>query len=267
MEYDLAENRGDHEKANRAKAVQYYIAYLKGVKESFQKARVYDHLGALYASSAIGKGEKADYDKARYYFRKVLEIEPERIDWATIRARTMLAGMAGSPGGRIEGRMAAYKWVVPIDEEEIRRRWLPLSPDNTSPTELQFNKASNALKSIKHNIETNIMSGLRRGVPDEEKQGYLIRLVQQFGETRLGELARKKAEEEGIVIPEKPAGDNDANSVVLEKEETTDVPVPTRRGGWLMTGGAMGIVAVLGALGWALVGRGKRGNGTARRED
>ena len=66
MQYDLAESGVGYDKADRAKAEKYYLEYLKNVQESFQKARVYARLGALYATGFdVRKGEKADYDKAR----------------------------------------------------------------------------------------------------------------------------------------------------------------------------------------------------------
>ena len=210
MEYDLGENPGDYDKADRVMAEKYYLAYLENVTEPFQRARVYDHLGALYATgSNPRKGEKSDYDKARYYFRKVLELEPHRIDWPTMRARTMLASMEQSTEARVRARLGAYEWIASIDEGKIRTQWLPLTPDNNVPTELQMAKISGVHKSLISTVQTNIMGGIKH-LPDAEAEQYLLDIVHRFAGSKLDKLSREKLEERAISIPEpevqKPTG-------------------------------------------------------------
>jgi len=130
MEYDSELNGYDMTKANREKAVYHYSKYLEEATDSFQQARVYCQLGAMYAVSFNHqKGEKADYDKARKYYQKVLELEPDRIGRPTIVARNMLSTLTNDGGmGRIKARMDVYKWLSEIDDEKIKNNWLPLTP-------------------------------------------------------------------------------------------------------------------------------------------
>lgn len=200
MEYDLGEHPGDYDKADRAKAEKYYLEYLKNVKESFQKARVYARLGALYATGFdVRKGEKPDYDKGRFYFRKALELEPERIDRSTIKARTMLASMEEAGRIRVKARMDVYEWLLPIDEEKIRKEWLPLTPDNNSPTPLQMKKLD-VRHRIQSSMETNMLSEIKH-LPDVEAEEFMLDIVDRFAGSNLDKLARKHAAERNIPLP------------------------------------------------------------------
>lgn len=87
LEYCLEANPGNYEKGNRELSEKYFLAYLEVAEDSFQKARIYDYLGAMYAVAINPKlNEKPDYEKATYYYQKVLELEPVRIAYPTIRA-------------------------------------------------------------------------------------------------------------------------------------------------------------------------------------
>ena len=130
MEFDMELNGGDREKADRGQAEHYYLRYLENAKESFQQARVYCQLGALYATAYNPqKGEKDDDRKALDYYRKALAIEPNRIDVCMIRARSMVADL-GYPFGfeKLKARMELYQWLGGLNEQKLKERWLPLSP-------------------------------------------------------------------------------------------------------------------------------------------
>lgn len=235
MEYDLA--FCDYNQADRVKAEKYYLKYLKDVNESFQKVRVYDHIGALYATGFdMRKGERADYDKARYYFRKVLELEPERIAYPTIRARTMLASMEGQTAERVKARLDVYEWLLPIDEEKIEKNWLPLYPGNNSPTPLQKKKSVGLWKGLlSSTVPTNIMAGIR-ALPESEGRQYLLEISERFAGTELDKVARQHAAERGISLRKAP------KTEVLEPEvEKVAEEVPEEGAGpawtyWLLAG-------------------------------
>jgi len=206
MEYDLEQNHSDYDKGDRALAEKYYLAYLEDANDSFQKARVYGQLGVMYATSInLQKGDKPDLGKSRAYFRKVLEIEPERIGWATIRARTMLASMEETELARIRGRMDVYEWVRSIDEEKIKRLWLPLRPDNTSPFPLQFTRTLNIREDIESNCETNIIFPLSSSVEwldPQVKRDLLLEMSSRFKGSELAKFADEKLGKEFIASPE-----------------------------------------------------------------
>ena len=163
MEYDSELNGHDKEKADRGKATYHYLAYLKGASDSFQKARVYCQLGAMYAVSFNPqKGEKKDREKAKSYYQKVLELESDRIDRPTIVARNMLATLTNDGGmERVKARMDMYKWLSGIDEEKIKTNWLPLAPppkaqdtdDYSKPSEGNIIKLKNSISGL---IESSV---------------------------------------------------------------------------------------------------------------
>jgi len=202
MEYDLGESGVDYDKADRAKVEKYYLEYLKNVQESFQKARVYARLGVLYATGFdVRKGEKADYDKARIYFKKALELEPERIDYTTIQARSMLASMHESGSDRVNARMEVYEWLKSINEEKINQLWLPQTPGEQHPNERLILHSKKLVANLPSSLETNIMGGIKH-LPEAEAQQYLLEIVDRFAGTDLEKLARKHAAERGFSLGE-----------------------------------------------------------------
>ena len=129
MEYDLEMNHADLKKYNRQEAEKYYLKYLENAKDDFQIARVYCQLGAMYAVAFNAKsGEKSDFEKARKYYKKVIETEPERIGRPTIVARNMLASMLPCDLNRVKARTEVYKWLDSITEEDICKKSLPRRP-------------------------------------------------------------------------------------------------------------------------------------------
>lgn len=130
MEFNLATNYGNREKADSAKAEFYYLRYLEDVNDSFQRARVYSHIGRMWATGFNHyKGEKRDINKAREYSRKVLECEPERIGTCTIVARNLLTTLENPLGiERMKARVAMYEWLSKLDKETIQKNFLPERP-------------------------------------------------------------------------------------------------------------------------------------------
>jgi hypothetical protein len=128
MQFDPETNRVGMRTADRAKAEYYYLKYLEQEKEPFQRARVYCQLGALYAVTFNReKGEEPNDAKARQYYKKVLELEPQRIGRPTMTARGMLIGLDHPPGmERVKAGMELYQWFASWDEAKIREQWLPL---------------------------------------------------------------------------------------------------------------------------------------------
>lgn len=127
MQFDPELNGGDMSKADRAQAEYYYHRYLKDATESSKKAQVYAQLGALYAVSFNRqRGEEPNRVKARDYYKKVLELEPERMAPPTMWARSMLCSLDNPPGmERIKARVAFYTWLDSWDEAKIRKLWMP----------------------------------------------------------------------------------------------------------------------------------------------
>jgi hypothetical protein len=189
LEYDFELNGGDPNKADRSKAEQYYLEYLKDVNESFQKARIYTQLGALYAVAVNRKiGEEPDYEKAKYYLKKVLDLEPNRIDRETIRARTLLLSMNTVRTERIKANMDVYDWLVPINENKIKELWLPLTPNEKGPSENQIGIILNNTNASKSMLETNIISGIK-AIDEQGRTNFLDEITKRFPNTNLEKLA------------------------------------------------------------------------------
>jgi hypothetical protein len=133
LSHDLEMNGGDYLKADRAVAEKQYLAYLEARKDlpSFQKARIYTQLGALYTTAINeNKGEERDLRKARSYFEKALVSEPNRVGLATLRARSFLSELKPEIGfDRVKSLMGYYEYLGKLDEKTVRRLWLPERPD------------------------------------------------------------------------------------------------------------------------------------------
>jgi len=210
LEYDR-ETTSDRSKADRALAEKHYLAYLEREEHSWQRARVYSQLGAMFLTSfSKERGEKRDTQKGRMYFIKVLEEEPIRIDWPTVRARTMLAslGTSSEREKRLVARMDNYALFLSLDQDRIVSNWLPLYPDNIEPTAIQRKKMASLLKSLRGSTETNMISDAM-SMPD--RQVWLERIVKRFPGTEAAELAQAKLIELDTVekkesrVPTKPA--------------------------------------------------------------
>lgn len=119
-------------RASRELAEKHYLAYLKDVDESFQRAAVYAQLGGLFSGGVSPHVAKTiDRDKARVYYRKALEAEPERIGWPTLQARGFLATDANTREERFASYMDYYQWLLSIDEKTLKEKALPMRPPGT----------------------------------------------------------------------------------------------------------------------------------------
>ncbi len=196
MQYD-PELAKDMDAADRTKAERHYLEYLSRESEPFQRARVYARLGAAYMTDTY-KGEPRDYEKGCYYFRKVLEEEPSRIDWPTLRARTMLAPHSGTRQEVVKARMDCYALVLSLDRDRLQERWLPLTPENTRPTEGQLEKITNTLGSLEESTAINLIA-TARNLPDRAL--WLQDIVRRFPGTSAAALAQKEAAKLNIVLP------------------------------------------------------------------
>ena len=173
MEFDGETNGCDRKKADRSKAVYHYLRYLEDEENSFQRARVYCQLGAMYAVSFNKeKGEKRDFKKARGYYKKVLELEPERFGDPTMAARSMLIAFDNPIGfERVKAAIDFYEWLNSFDDEKIKKMWLPLTPPSKEKTGVRILPLKNpnlpsegqmiGLKSLSESLkETTIGNGV-----------------------------------------------------------------------------------------------------------
>lgn len=116
-------------RADRALAEKYYLEYLEDVNESFQRAAVCARLGEMFSGSVSHHvATRWDRSKARMYYGKALEAEPERIGWPTLQARGFFATDANSPEAQFESYMDYYEWLLSLDEKKIREKGLPTRP-------------------------------------------------------------------------------------------------------------------------------------------
>lgn len=150
---------GDLSTASRAEAANYYFRYLEKDIPSFQQAKVYCQLGVMYTTTAsAARGEDIDYDKAKKYFEKVLELEPERIGKATIRARSFLVSLPNqSLDDKISKGLDVYEWASAITQETLQENWLPNEPGQTEISRLDMSSLNNYIPSIMSSVALNTL--------------------------------------------------------------------------------------------------------------
>lgn len=222
LEYDSAE-APDRSKVDRELAEKYYLKYLKKDIPSFQKARVYLLLGSLYTvGSDPRKGIMPDNEKGDMYLAKVLELEPERIDTATIRARTLLAS---SPlFSREEGlqkHLDVYEWLSSLNEEKFQKLWLPLEPDQKAVLPITLKSLQNYVPNVKHSQAVNSVD-LATYMPDREAR--LAEIIGRFPDTEIADIARKKLNSKLEEVADEAAMNLlSANEVIVETMDTVTV--------------------------------------------
>jgi hypothetical protein len=131
MIYDGELNGGNaHDRLeDRQKAEAHYLAYLQRGTNSASRARAYAQLGALFSTNYDRKkGEEPDYEKAVKYFRLALQEEPERVDWATIRARCSQVTPLLSRSEKLAQRLKTYRWLQTLDDAAVRSLLMPIRP-------------------------------------------------------------------------------------------------------------------------------------------
>ncbi|UCG47552.1 MAG: tetratricopeptide repeat protein [Phycisphaerales bacterium] len=179
---------------SQSEAEKHYLAYLK--KEdipSFQRANVYCQLGVLYTTCASGKrGEKRDHQKAERYFKKVLELEPDRIGRATVRARTMLCSLGSLPLEELVARgLDTYEWIsaIEVDEETIESRVLPNRPGEKRPDSLVVTSLMNSLPRIERMVARNTVHHAS-SLADSAR--VLADIMKRFPDKQIATFAREE---------------------------------------------------------------------------
>ncbi len=180
----------DRSKANRELAEKYYLEYLKKDIPSFQKARVYMRLGALYVESDPEKRILPDFAKGEVYLQKVLQSEPERIDTVTIRVRTLLASLRShSPEDNLRRSLDVYEWLLSLNDEKFQKLWLPLEPGQEAILPVTLASLRNSVPGITHVIAANAV-GSAAPMPDREAK--LGGIIQRFPNTPIADMAREQ---------------------------------------------------------------------------
>jgi hypothetical protein len=189
MLYDREMNGGDPNKSDRAMAEKYYIEYLKTPRPSFQQARVYAQIGALYAGGSGAKlAEKPDHRKAAWYGIQVLQAEPNRIGDATIRARTRLicADRTGFDG--IIAGVMNYGFLRTVDANVVATRWLPRRPGDV-PSGQDIAELIAEAKSATEKVERSL-SDIPPELKDSEVELEMRHILAQYPNTRLARNAQ-----------------------------------------------------------------------------
>ena len=152
MRYDSEMNGGNRSIADQSQAEEHYLRYLAHAEDSGMRARVCVQLGVLFSTNwHAERGEKPDYEKARTYFEKALDEEPERVSRAMIRARLGMATPLQSPEERTRIRIEAYKWletITELTETELEKLWIPVTPGHT----LQEDRYMRAFQPLVKNV-------------------------------------------------------------------------------------------------------------------
>lgn len=188
LEHDSAEAI-DRSKVDRELAEKYYLEYLKKDVPSFQKARVYLLLGSLFTVGSDPKnGIMPDREKGHMYLAKVLELEPERIDSATIRARTLLASSPlFSREEALQKHLDVYEWLSSLNEEKFHKLWLPLEPDQQAILPITLKRLQNYVPNVKHTTAVNTFA-LVAWMPDHEAR--LAEIIERFPDKEIADMAR-----------------------------------------------------------------------------
>ncbi|HUT31186.1 MAG TPA: hypothetical protein VMX13_15430 [Sedimentisphaerales bacterium] len=220
LEHD-PEYAPDPNKASRAEAEKYYMAYLEKDIPSFQRAKVYCQLGVMYTTTASReRGEERDREKAEKYFRKVLELEPERIGRATIRARTMLSSLHSLPKAeKISRGLEYYEWLSSLDDEKIRSKWLPNSPGETEIPSLKMRALRNSVPAASRTLAKNTVS---RAASMPNADILLSEIINRFPDKEIAEFARQKLK----VRVDKLANEGLDMLAKDDTQEISDTPQP-----------------------------------------
>ena len=111
----------DKDLVDRDKAVSFYKAYLEEYPHSINRAKVLSRIGMNYAQyEDEEKGVSRNYDIARDYFRKSIEVDPDFVCYETIVARTNLASIAERGDKRFSERLKVCKWLESVSDDQIR---------------------------------------------------------------------------------------------------------------------------------------------------
>jgi hypothetical protein len=239
MECDSGETT-DRSKIDRAKAEAHYLEYLSKNIPSFQAARVNLRLGALYTVESDPRGGiMPDYEKGQKYLEKVLELEPERIDLTTIRARTLLASSPiFSEEDRIRKRLDLYEWLSSLDNTKYHKLWLPLKPDEDAIRPIVLKKLQGLVPKLKVVEAMNIVSSVSSS---SNREVLLTKIINRFPGEKISELARQEIDSQGDDLSDKVitwldgardssnttkpnTQDKLTSSVIANKEDSFSIP-------------------------------------------
>jgi hypothetical protein len=181
-------------KASRELAEQHYLAYLQDVNDSFQRAAVYARLGSLYSGGTSRHvATTIDRDQARVYYRKALEAEPERIGWATLQARGFFATDAETREERFASYMDYYAWLLSIDAQTLKEKYLPTRPPGTRlPRPGRFPEMDEAMKKrAARMIERTEESAKKRPLRAQGSGGGMLGLIRDQADVTASNLVHE----------------------------------------------------------------------------
>ena len=176
-------------KTERELAEKNYLEYLKKDIPSFQKARVYFMLGNLYTvGSDPRNGIMPDNEKGDRYLEKVLQLEPERIDPVTMRARTLSSiSPKLSREENLKNILDVYEWLCSLTEEKCMRLWLPLEPDQKAILPITLKQLKNFVPNTRHTTAVNTLDIVIM-MPDQEAR--LKEIIERFPGKKIAHMAR-----------------------------------------------------------------------------
>ena len=241
MKFDLSDPEGDPSQANRKLAEKHYLAYLEVETESFQRAWVYAQLGNMYSGGVDARvATKWDLKKAKHYFDKVLEEEPDRIGLATISAHGFKAMSHENFSENYASLLDYYKWLISIKSEKLKNVILPSRPGQQKIAPEAIYSTMNFVKEMRYATERNIIhEAVKNRMPFENgrysKEKALLNLAmlsERFPDTGLGDRAKKEiAKIDYVVADVRNKGDHAlvvysaqeiVDSVVDELDNVTD---------------------------------------------
>jgi len=198
---------------------------------SFQRAKVYCQLGVMYTTTASReRGEDRDYKKAQKYFEKVLELEPERVGGATIRARTMLCSLPSfSRTEKIDRGLEVYEWICSLEEEKIRALWLPNRPGDTEMPDLNMKAMRNLVPSINKMVGKNTVERVTHMPNASILLGDIIKrfpneAIAQYAHQKLEEAVTKVADETLDTLLQPTPLDNTQPPAFPKREDPPEPP-------------------------------------------
>ncbi len=230
MKFDLSDPKADRSQANGKLAEKHYLAYLEVETESFQRARVYAQLGNIYSGGVDAKvAAKWDLKKAKHYFDKVLEEEPERIGLPTISAHGFQAMSHQDFSENYASLLDYYRWLTSIKSEKLKDIILPSRPGQQKILPEAINSTMNFVKEMRHVTERNIIyetvknrMAFENGIYSEEKVlSNLVMLSERFPDTGLGDRAKKEIAKIDYVVAD-VQNKRDRALVVYRAQEIVD---------------------------------------------
>jgi hypothetical protein len=109
---------------NQLLAEKHYLAYLGQEQAPDRSAWAYTQLGLLFSTNVnADRREKPDFAKARRYFAKAIELQPEAVNFTMLRARLGRAVPMASKSELLEVAIDGYKWMKDVQEGDLKKLW------------------------------------------------------------------------------------------------------------------------------------------------